>query len=177
MKTIVVGVCGGIAGYKAIEIVHSLTKKGYDVHVIMTKNATEFITPLTFQSLSHNPVVTDMFNPIDKWDTKHIQLAKKADLFLIAPATANIIGKIACGIADDMLSTTVMATKAPVIIAPAMNTNMWENPILKDNVRKLTTYGYKVLETGHGQLACGDIGTGKLLDWTAIVTVVENSLL
>ncbi|WP_330684035.1 bifunctional phosphopantothenoylcysteine decarboxylase/phosphopantothenate--cysteine ligase CoaBC [Petrocella sp. FN5] len=176
MKTILVGVCGGIASYKAIEIVNALCKKDYDVHVIMTKNATEFIGPLTFQSLSHNPVVTDMFNPIDKWDTKHIQLAKKADLFLIVPATANIIGKIACGIADDMMTTTIMATTAPVIIAPAMNTNMWENPILKDNIHKLSAYGYRVLETEQGHLACGDIGRGKLLDWQDIIKIVESSL-
>ena len=137
MKNIVVGVTGGIACYKAVEVVNDLTKKGYNVDVIMTKSAQEFVTPLTFQSLSHNKVITDMFDKIDKLDTEHISLAKKADLFLIVPATANVIGKIANGIADDMLTTTVMATRAPVLIAPAMNTAMWENPIVQDNVKKL----------------------------------------
>ena len=173
MKNIVVGVTGGIACYKAVEVVNDLTKKGYNVDVIMTKSAQEFVTPLTFQSLSHNKVITDMFDKIDKLDTEHISLAKKADLFLIVPATANVIGKIANGIADDMLTTTVMATRAPVLIAPAMNTAMWENPIVQDNVKKLQSYDYTVLDTANGYLACGDLGSGKLLPWE---TIVESSL-
>ncbi len=169
MKNIVVGVTGGIACYKAVEVVNDLTKKGYNVDVIMTENAQKFVTPLTFQSLSHNKVVTGMFDEVDKWDTEHISLAKKADLFLIVPATANVIGKIAGGIADDMLTTTVMATRATVMIAPAMNTAMWENPIVQDNMTKLTHFGYQVLGSDEGYLACGDIGSGKLLPWQIIV--------
>lgn len=169
MKNVVVGVTGGIACYKAVEVVNALTKKGCCVDVIMTQSAQKFVAPLTFQTLSHNKVVTDMFDKVEKWDTKHISLAQKADLFLIVPATANVIGKIAGGIADDMLTTTVMATKAPVLIAPAMNTAMWENPILQDNIAKLTRFGYKVLDTAEGHLACGDVGSGKLLPWEEIV--------
>lgn len=171
-KNVVVGVTGGIACYKAVEIVNNLVKNGYDVNVIMTKNAMEFVTPLTFQTLSKNKVVTDMFDKVDKWDTEHISLAKKADIFLIAPATANVIGKIANGIADDMLTTTVMATKAKVIIAPAMNTAMWENRIVQSNINKLKEYGYEILDTGEGRLACGDIGSGKLLHWEKILEKV-----
>lgn len=175
-KTIVVGVTGGIASYKSAEIVNDLVKKGYEVHVIMTENATQFITPLTFQTLSNNPVAVDMFDKVDKWDTEHISLAQKADLFLIAPATANVIGKIAHGIADDMLTTTVMATKAPVIIAPAMNVAMWENKIVQSNVQVLKSYGYEILDTEVGRLACGDIGSGKLLKWEKIVEIVEQTI-
>lgn len=169
MKNIVVGVSGGIACYKAVDIVNTFVKQGHNVDVIMTKNATEFVTPLTFQTLSHNQVITDMFDKIAHLDTEHISLAKKADLFLIVPATANVIGKIANGIADDMLTTTVMATKAPVLIAPAMNTNMWDNAIVQDNVKKLERYNYIVLETDSGRLACGDLGSGKLLPPETIV--------
>lgn len=175
-KNIVVGVSGGIACYKAVEIVNDLVKKGYEIHVIMTESATQFVTPLTFQTLSNNKVVTEMFDKIEKWDTEHITLAKKADLFLIVPATANIIGKIAHGIADDMLSTTVMATKAPVVIAPAMNVAMWENPIVQNNIHLLKTYGYDILETEYGRLACGDMGSGKLLSWEKIVAYVEAKI-
>ena len=128
-KRVILGVTGGIAAYKAVEILRLLTKAGADVHVIMTRAAREFITPLTFQTLSCNPVHTELFNLIDEREIGHIALADKADLFLIAPATANCIGKIANGIADDMLTTTVMATRAPVLIAPAMNVNMFTNPI------------------------------------------------
>lgn len=169
MKNIVVGVSGGIACYKAVDIVNTFVKQGHNVDVIMTKNATEFVTPLTFQTLSHSQVITDMFDKIAHLDTEHISLAKKADLFLIVPATANVIGKIANGIADDMLTTTVMATKAPVLIAPAMNTNMWDNAIVQDNVKKLERYNYIVLETDSGRLACGDLGSGKLLPPETIV--------
>ncbi|SHH09790.1 bifunctional phosphopantothenoylcysteine decarboxylase/phosphopantothenate--cysteine ligase CoaBC [Tepidibacter thalassicus] len=161
-KNIVLGVSGGIAVYKACDIVSRLKKLNANVKVIMTKSATEFVTPLTFQSLSQNFVITDMFKEPKTWDVEHISLAQWADLFLIAPATANIIGKIANGIADDMLSTTVMATKAEVVIAPAMNTNMYENKIVQDNISKLIKFGYKFIEPESGRLACGDVGKGKL---------------
>lgn len=175
-KCITVGVTGGIAAYKAAEIVNDLVKRGFEVHVIMTKHATEFVQPLTFQTLSHNKVVVDMFDKIDKWDTEHISLAKKTDLFVIVPATANFIGKLANGIADDMLQTTLMATKAKVMIAPAMNTGMWENPILQDNIKKLQKYGYTILDTDKGRLACGDMGSGKLLDWRIIVEKIVGEM-
>ncbi len=176
MKNIVIGVTGGIASYKAVEVVNALSKQGHNVDVIMTNNAMEFVTPLTFQTLSHNKVVTDMFSKIEKWDTQHITLAKKADLFLIVPCTANVIGKIANGIADDMLTTTVMATRAPVVIAPAMNTAMWENPILQDNIKRLRSFNYTILDTADGRLACGDIGSGKLLAWEDIVDITLKAL-
>lgn len=161
-KTIVIGVSGGIAVYKVCDLVSQLMKQHAKVHVIMTEGATQFVAPLTFQSLSHQPVAVDMFEKVQKWDIEHIALAQAADLFLVAPATANIIGKIANGIADDMLSTTVMATTAPVMIAPAMNTHMYENPILLDNMKKLKAYGYHFIEPDSGRLACGDLGVGKL---------------
>ena len=168
-KTVVIGVCGGIAAYKACDIVSKLKKLDLNVHVIMTKSACEFVAPMTFQTLSQNFAITDMFEEPKTWDVEHISLAKKADTFLIVPATANVIGKIAGGIADDMLTTTVMATKAPVIIAPAMNTNMYENPIVQDNIEKLKGYGYKFVEPTSGRLACGDLGRGKLADVDDIV--------
>lgn len=174
-KNVVIGVTGGIACYKIAEVVNTLVKKGYEVNVIMTENATKFVAPLTFQTLSGNKVVVNMFDEIDKWDTEHISLAQKADVFLIAPATANIIGKISNGIADDMLTTTIMATKAQIIIAPAMNTAMWENPIVQNNINTLKNLGYNVLDTDSGRLACGDIGAGKLLAWEKIVDVVEKT--
>ena len=174
MKTIVIGVSGGIACYKAVEIVNRLKKDGYNVEVIMTRSAREFVTPLTFRTMSHNPVVTDMFDPAREWDTKHIDLAKAADLFVIVPATANIIGKIASGIADDMLTTTVMAARSPVLIFPAMNTFMYENPIVQANIEKLKKWGYHVYETAEGELACGDFGKGKLLPWEDIVKIIEE---
>jgi phosphopantothenoylcysteine decarboxylase/phosphopantothenate--cysteine ligase len=172
MKSIVVGVTGGIACYKAAEVVNALVKKGHNVDVIMTKNAQEFIAPLTFQTLSRNKVVTDMFAPADHWDVEHISLAKKADVFAVVPATANVIGKIASGIADDMLTTCIMAAKCRKVIAPAMNTAMWEDPIVQDNVKKLRSYGYEVLDTDIGNLACGDVGSGKLLPWELIVDII-----
>ena len=175
-KTVVIGVCGGIAAYKACDIVSKLKKLDLNVHVIMTKSACEFVAPMTFQTLSQNFAITDMFEEPKTWDVEHISLAKKADTFLIVPATANVIGKIAGGIADDMLTTTVMATKAPVIIAPAMNTNMYENPIVQDNIEKLKGYGYKFVEPASGRLACGDLGRGKLADVDDIVHEVYVSL-
>lgn len=176
MKNIVVGVSGGIACYKAVEVVNQLKKDGYNVQVIMTKAAQEFVRPLTFQVMSGNSVVKEMFDPIDQWDTTHIDLAKNADLFVIVPATANVIGKIASGIADDMLTTTIMVAKCPVLIAPAMNSAMYENPFVQTNIRKLEENGYKVLQTKEGLLACGDEGEGKLLDWEDIVKEIKEIL-
>lgn len=175
-NTVVLGVTGGIAAYKALDIVSRLKKKGVDVHVIMTEHAKEFVTPLSFQSLSCNNVIYDMFEEPRAFEIQHISLAKKADVILVAPATANIIGKVANGIADDMLSTTIMATKADVIFAPAMNTNMYENSIVKNNIEKLKKYGYKFVEPGSGRLACGDIGKGKLADVDDICEIVESAL-
>ena len=140
-KCVVVGVSGGVAVYKALDVISRLRKKDVEVHVIMTKSATEFVTPLSFQSLSQNMVIIDMFAEPKAWEIQHISLAKKADLMLIVPATANIIGKVANGIADDMLSTTIMATKAPVVFCPAMNTNMYENPIVQRNINLLKEFG------------------------------------
>src|ERR1035437_2037561 len=151
-KKIVLGITGGIAAYKAVELLRLLTKAGADVHVIMTRAAQEFIAPLTFQTLSANPVHTELFNLIAEHEIGHISLADGADLFVIAPATANVIGKIAAGIADDMLTTTVMATKAPVLIAPAMNVNMYTNPIYKDNEDKLRRCGYLFVPPVKGAL-------------------------
>ena len=167
-KKIILGVCGGIAAYKAIELLRLLTKGGADVHVIMTRAAVEFIAPLSFQTLSANPVHTELFSLITEQEIGHISLADRADLFVIAPATANIIGKIANGIADDMLTTTVMATKAPVLFAPAMNVNMYTNPIYQENEAKLRSLGYLFEAPVAGTLACGWQGEGKLASPEAI---------
>lgn len=176
-KKIVVGVCGGIAAYKVVEVVSRLKKLGAEIDVIMTGNAQKFVTPLTFRSLSHRPVVTDMFAEPTQWDIRHVSLAQKADLFLIAPATANIIGKMASGIADDMLSTTVMATKAPVLIVPAMNCNMYENPVVRENIGKLKKIGYKFMEPDTGPMAEeGVSGKGRLPEPAAIVEAVVSIL-
>jgi phosphopantothenoylcysteine decarboxylase/phosphopantothenate--cysteine ligase len=177
MTTVVLGVTGGIACYKACDLVSRLVKNNFEVHVIMTKNACEFVTPLTFQTLSSNKVVTDMFENTSSFDVEHISLAQSADIFVVAPATANFIGKAANGIADDMLTTTVMATKAPLIIAPAMNTNMWENPILKDNLEKLKKFGVQVVAPDEGRLACGDIGKGKLAEVEEILEVIGKAVI
>lgn len=168
-KNIVLGICGGIAAYKGLDIVSRLKKLDANIDVIMTDSAVNFVTPLSFQSLSQNPVIINMFDEPKKWEIQHIALAKKADMFLIAPASANMIGKIANGIADDMLSTTIMATKAPVLFAPAMNSNMYENPIVQDNIKKLKSLGYLFIEPCSGRLACGDIGKGKLADVDDII--------
>lgn len=165
---IVLGVTGGIAAYKACELLRLLQKQGMDVYVVMTKHATQFVAPLTFETLSGHPVAVDTFERPATWEVEHIALAKRADLFLIAPATANIIGKMAGGIADDMLSTTVMATKAPVMIAPAMNTGMWENPATQHNIQTLVSRGVHVVTPATGHLACGDSGAGKLEDVNVI---------
>ncbi len=161
-KNIVLGVSGGIAVYKVVELLRLLTKGGANVHVIMTKNAQEFVTPLTFQALSGNPVHTDLFSLYQEQEIGHISLADRADLFILAPATANLIGKVAHGLADDLLTTSVMATKAPVLIVPAMNSNMYENPIYQKNQKFLHDNGYHIMEPVTGSLACGWEGQGKL---------------
>lgn len=168
-KNIVVGVSGGIAAYKACDVVSKLKKQGFKIDVIMTKNAQEFVSPLTFQTLSNQKVVTDMFETPSDWNVEHIELAKKADVFVIVPATANIIGKIANGIADDMLTTTIMATEAKKVIVPAMNTKMYHNPFVQENILKLKKHGYYFIEPVSGLLACGDTGKGKMEDSTVIV--------
>ena len=173
-KCVVIGVTGGIAVYKALDVISALRKKDIEVHVIMTESASKFVNPLTFQSISQNMVVTDMFAEPKAWEIQHISLAQKADLMLIAPATANIIGKVANGISDDMLSTTIMAaSKAKVIFAPAMNTNMYQNKIVQNNIKKLKDFGYEFIEPASGRLACGDVGVGKLAD---VSTIVERVL-
>ena len=165
---VVLGVTGGIAVYKACELLRLLQKRGIDVFVVMTQNACRFVAPLTFETLSGHPVAVDTFDRPQTWEVEHIALAKRADLFLIAPATANIMGKMACGIADDMLSTTVMATRAPVLVAPAMNTGMWENAAVQQNVKMLRARGVEIVAPVSGHLACGDSGAGKLEDVAVI---------
>ena len=161
-KCIIVGITGGIAVYKICYLVSSLKKQGYDVHVLMSKEAQEFVTPLTFQTLSNNKVITDMFTIDYTPDVHHISLAKKADLFVIAPATANVIAKIANGIADDMLTTTFLASNCEKLIVPAMNTQMLMNPVTQDNIQKCKNYGMHIFESNSGYLACGDVGKGRL---------------
>ena len=176
-KNIVVGVTGGIAAYKAVEIVSRLKKLGANVDVIMTDGATKFVTPLTFQSLSQNHVTVDLFKEPKVWEIEHISLAQKADMFIIAPATANIIGKVANGIADDMISTTILATKAKVVFAPAMNTNMYTNLIFKENMKKLKKFGYEFIKPASGRLACGTYGEGKMAEPATIVKYIENKFM
>ena len=173
-KNILLGVTGGIAAYKAADICSRLVKNHANVDVIMTEHALNFITPNTFEALCHNKVVTDTFDRNHPWEVEHIALADKADCVIIAPATANIIGKLANGIADDMLTTTLMACECPKLIAPAMNTKMWNNPILQDNLKKLKHYGWTIIEPTSGHLACGTEGAGKLADPSVIVDWVIN---
>ncbi len=173
---LVLGVSGGIACYKAVELVRLLVKEGFLVQVIMTTGAMEFVTPLTFQTLSGNPVASDTFDLTQESEIGHIHLADSADLFVIAPATANVIGKIAAGIADDLLTTVLMATQAPVLIAPAMNIHMYENPILQENIRKLRRLGYHLLEPAEGYLACGYEGKGRLPEPEKILEEIRRLL-
>ncbi|SMO47013.1 bifunctional phosphopantothenoylcysteine decarboxylase/phosphopantothenate--cysteine ligase CoaBC [Melghirimyces algeriensis] len=175
-KRIVVGVTGGIAVFKVAGLVSQLTQRGADVRVIMTESATRFVTPLTFQTLSRNPVMVDTFEEKDPSVVSHIDLADHADLFVIAPATANFLGKLAHGLADDMLSTTLLATKAPVLIAPAMNVNMLNHPAVQNNIRQLTEWGYRFIEPASGQLACGYIGKGRMEEPEQILVAVEEML-
>lgn len=161
-KTVVLGVTGSIAAYKIANLASALVKLHADVNVIMTKNATNFITPITFETLTGNKCLIDTFDRNFQFNVEHVALAKRADIFMVAPASANVIGKIAHGIADDMLTTTIMASKCPKLISPAMNTNMFENPILQDNLKTLEKYGYEIINPASGYLACGDTGAGKM---------------
>lgn len=161
-KTVVLGVTGSIAAYKIAGLASMLVKKNADVHVIMTQNACNFINPITFETLTGNKCLVDTFDRNFQFNVEHVSLAKLADIFLVAPASADIIGKIANGIADDMLTTTIMACKCPKLISPAMNTNMYENPIVQDNLKKLQNYGYEIIQPDSGRLACGDTGAGKM---------------
>ena len=176
MKNILVGVCGGIAAYKSANIISKLKKKGYNVKVIMTENATKIITPLTLETLSRNKVVVDMWDINRGYEVEHISLAEWADLVLIAPATYNIVGKIANGIADDMLSTVISACTKPKYLALAMNVNMYENPILKENISKLERFGYNFIEVDEGFLACNANAKGRLKNEDEIVEIIEKAL-
>lgn len=175
-QTIVLGVTGGIAAYKAVEVVRRLVANGAEVLVIMTEHATRFVTPLTFQTVSGNPVYTNMFAEPRRWNVEHIALAERANVLAVVPATANIIGKVAHGIADDYLSTVIMATRAPVMFAPAMNSNMYTNPIVQDNIARLKHHGYHILEPDAGELACGTAGPGRLPEPQRIVEAIAGLL-
>ncbi|GAB4345565.1 MAG: bifunctional phosphopantothenoylcysteine decarboxylase/phosphopantothenate--cysteine ligase CoaBC [Candidatus Abyssubacteria bacterium] len=170
-SNIVLGVCGGIAAYKACDLASRLRQAGAEVRTVMTAAAQRFVSPLTFQSLTRQAVVTDLFTPIDVWEIEHISLAQKASLVVIAPATANIIGKLSCGIADDFLSTFVLATHAPILLCPAMNCEMYENQVVQQNLERLKARGFHVVEPEQGLLACGDIGKGRL---AAVDTIFER---
>ena len=161
-KTVLLGVSGSIAAYKTAYLASALKKLNADVHVLMTRNATNFINPITFETLTGNKCLVDTFDRNFEFSVEHVSLAKQADVVMIAPASANVIGKLAHGIADDMLTTTVMACKCQKIIAPAMNTNMFENPVVQDNLQILRNYGYEVINPATGYLACGDTGAGKM---------------
>lgn len=172
-KRIVVGVTGGIAVFKAAALVSQLTQRGAEVQVIMTQSATQFVTPLTFQTLSRNPVALDTFEEKDPSVVTHIDIADHADLFVIAPATANILAKLAHGLGDDMLSTTLLATQAPVMIAPAMNVHMYQNPVVQENMEKLRKLGHIFIDPGSGQLACGYVGQGRMEEPEKIISAIE----
>ena len=175
-KTILLGVTGSIAAYKMANVASALVKKGADVHVIMTKNATNFINPITFETLTNHKCLVDTFDRNFEFNVEHVSIAKAADVALIAPATANVIGKIACGIADDMLTTTIMACTCPILVSPAMNTNMYNNKIFRDNMSRLEEYGYRIIEPDTGRLACGDVGAGKLPSEDILIEAIEKVL-
>lgn len=175
-KCVVLGVTGSIAAYKIANLASALVKLHADVNVIMTKNATNFINPITFETLTGNKCLVDTFDRNFQFNVEHVALAKRADIFLVAPASANVIGKIAGGIADDMLTTTIMACKAPKLISPAMNTNMFENPIVQDNLKKLESYGYEVIQPASGYLACGDTGSGKMPEPETLLAYILRTI-
>lgn len=175
-KTVVLGVTGSIAAYKIANLASMLVKLHADVNVVMTKNATNFINPITFETLTGNKCLIDTFDRNFQYNVEHVALAKRADIYMVAPASANVIGKIANGIADDMLTTTIMACKAPKMIAPAMNTNMFENPIVQDNLKKLESYGYEIISPAYGYLACGDTGAGKLPSEETLLSYIMREL-
>lgn len=175
-KCVVLGVTGSIAAYKIASLASALVKLHADVNVIMTKNATNFINPITFETLTGNKCLVDTFDRNFQFNVEHVALAKRADIFLVAPASANVIGKIAGGIADDMLTTTIMACKAPKLISPAMNTNMFENPIVQDNLKKLQNFGYEVIQPASGYLACGDTGAGKMPEPETLLAYILRTI-
>ena len=175
-KTIVLGISGGIAAYKMPNVAHALAKRGADVHVLMTKNATEFIAPLVFETLTNRRCIVDTFDRNFQYDVAHVSLANAADLMLIAPATANVLAKLAHGLADDMLTTVTLAAHCLKLVAPAMNTHMLENPITQDNLKTLAQYGFTVIPSGSGLLACGDTGSGRLPDEQTLVDYVDRAL-
>ncbi len=175
-RIVLLGVTGSIAAYKAVELASRLAQGGAKLDVVMTACATQFVTPLTFRSITHRPVVTDMFATPEDYDIEHIALAERADVVVVAPATANIMAKLAAGIADDMLCCTILATRAPVLLAPAMNVHMWENAITQENVARLRARGFKIVEPGYGSLACGTEGKGRLADLEDILTAVRQIL-
>lgn len=175
-KTVLLGVTGSIAAYKIATLASMLVKQHADVHVIMTKNATNFINPITFETLTGNKCLVDTFDRNFEFQVEHVSLAKRADIALVAPASANVIGKMAHGIADDMLTTTLLACKAPILVSPAMNTNMYENPIVQDNIRILQNYGMKVITPANGYLACGDTGAGKMPEPETLFAYIEAEI-
>ncbi|HHY36263.1 MAG TPA: bifunctional phosphopantothenoylcysteine decarboxylase/phosphopantothenate--cysteine ligase CoaBC [Firmicutes bacterium] len=176
MKRVIVGITGGIAAYKAAEVVRGLCTRGIEVHVLMTEAATRFITPLTMQTLSGNPVVVDMFAEPRLWNVQHVAYARRADLVLVAPATASFIGRLAAGIADDMVCATILATKAPVVIAPAMNSQMYRHPAVQANLDRLRDMGYHLIAPEEGELACGERGEGRLAEVARIIAEVLKHL-
>ena len=175
-KTVLLGVTGSIAAYKIASLASALKKLDADVHVLMTKNAVNFINPITFESLTGNKCLVDTFDRNFQFQVEHVSIAKKADVVMVAPASANVIGKIAHGIADDMLTTTIMACKCPVYVAPAMNTNMYENPVLQDNLNILKKYGYYVIDPACGYLACGDTGAGKMPEPEVLLSYITKEI-
>ena len=175
-KTVLLGVTGSIAAYKIASLASMLVKQHADVHVIMTKNATNFINPITFETLTGNKCLVDTFDRNFQYSVEHVSLAKKTDLFLVAPASANVIGKLAHGIADDMLTTTILACRCPKLVSPAMNTNMYENPIVQDNLKKLEHYGFEVIDPASGYLACGDTGAGKMPEPETLLSYILREL-
>lgn len=174
MKKILLGVTGSIAAYKACELVRLFVKAGDEVQVVMTKAATEFVTPLTFQTLSKNPVYVDQFAPPVSWKPEHISLAEASDLVVVCPATANIIAKLRYGLADDLLSATLLATKAPIVVCPVMNTGMWENPVTQDNIAALKARGIKIIEPTIGELACGVSGKGRMPEAQEVFNAINS---
>lgn len=174
MKKITICICGGIASYKSASLVSALKKYDIDIKVLMTKNATQFITPLTLETLSKNKVTIDMFNEDNYEYVGHIEYGQNTDLLVVVPATANIIGKTANGIADDMVSSTIIAATAPILYVPSMNTKMYENKIVQDNIKKLKDYGYKFVEPDTGMLACGYEGKGKMPNTKRIIEEIDN---
>jgi phosphopantothenoylcysteine decarboxylase/phosphopantothenate--cysteine ligase len=176
MATILLGVTGSIAAYKACELARLFVKEDHEVHVLMTEGAKKFVTPLTFRTLSRNPVAESMFDDPDNWVPGHISLADKADILVIAPCTANVIAKIAHGIADDILSATALATKVPILIVPAMNTGMWDNPVTQANIALLLSRGIHIVDAGTGDLACGTTGKGRMADPEQIAQAITQLL-